>query len=274
MHKRFLAFLLLTILLILPNAHAQELPLCADLAGDYIARDREPAGVRELASYLYASTILTAAPYTDYSRTRLTLYSTTITSPIIAQGEHLSYYQVIQQQSPYVFLDEWGNTVTFQVDPDGRCTGFDLEGEAYVPITPDRTAGFINATLWLLQALCFAGPAALALVALAWAMARRRNWRSFAVTHLNTALCACVSAAAINTFYLLAFAVPQQAYAQYQPLLWLNAALMASLAALPVSMALTWRRGELVLRQKLCYAGDIAVALTLLALMAVWQLYR
>ena len=274
MQKRWLALALLALLALSSTAGAEELPLCAPLAGEYITRDREEPGVRELASYLYANTILTAEPYTDYSRTRLTLYSTTITSPVIAQGSHVFYYETLEQVEPYVFLDDRGSTVTFFVDENGDPTGFNLDGVAYEPMFFWRQPAFINLTIFVIQGLCVLGPAMLLCVLVAWRVNRRRRWRSFAATRMNTALCGALALVGLNTFGLLAFAVPDYAYAQYAPLLWLNAALMVCLVALPVGMVVTWRRSELVARQKLCYAGSIAAAVVTLALMLAWQLYQ
>lgn len=276
MRKRVLHVVLAALFacLLCRQASAGELPLTAPLAGEYIAVDRPDGGVEELASYLYSRSVLTVAPYTEYSRTRLLLYATSFTSPVIARKAYVNYFEELEQVAPYVFEDRQGNVISFVVDEAGEPVEMDFSGERYEPMTTGRTVWLVNITLAFLHGLCFYAPLTLVCIGMSWLRARRRMWRSFAVTRLHTALCLTLTLAALNTFHLLTLAANGVAIEGVQRLLLrANLPLMALLAALPVAMVCCWKRGELETRQKAGYGANILVAAAMLAVMTGWRLY-
>mgnify|MGYP007099239666 FL=1 len=256
-------------------AAAAPLPRTAALAGDYIPADAGKGGVEELSSYLYASSVLTAAQYTESSRSKLLLYSTSFTSPIIGRGSFGSYYQELTQVAPYVFVDMAGHVITFRVDENGRPTGLDFEGTEYVPMKLSRSPTFINLTLGFLQYLALYALAALAIwAAYAWS-ARRRMWRSYTATKLHTALLILMTLTVWNTLFLLVDAASLSfSYASRVPMMIANAVLAALTGLDCLLIAAFAPRGELLRRQKIFYFINIAHAAVLVFLVFYWQLFR
>lgn len=270
-----LALLFALILTLSAAAAAEPLPRTATLAGDYIPADAGKGGIEELSSYLYSSSVLTAAQYTESSRSKLLLYSTSFTSPIIGCGSFGSYYQELTQIAPYVFVDSPGHLITFHVDENGHPTGLNLEGTEYVPMKLSRSPSFINLTIGFLQYLALYTLASLVVWAVyAW-RARQRMWKSYAATRLHTALLVLMTLCVWNTLFLLVDAASLDfSYSARVPMMVANAVLAALTGLDCLLIALLAPRGELLRRQKVFYSINIAHAIVLVFLVFYWQLFR
>lgn len=253
---------------------AVELPVAGILAGDYISAQSGTNGAKELSSYLYSSMIITVKPYTEHSRSKVTIYSTAISSPIIARRDFISYHEILMQKAPYVFTDSRGNTITFTLSDQGTPTGLDIAGDSYVPLTPGRTPLVINGTIFILQSLFYCSILAIAMLIIYYIKNRKQQWHSFIATRLNTCLTLVIIGTVVNNAVLLISSIDSLPYAQCTIHFVLNYAGLALMIGLSIAIICTWRRSELVKRQKAVYIVNMIAAATLITIIMFWQLYR
>lgn len=267
-------FTLLAFTIILP-AHAQEeLPVCADVAGVYLQAERAEPGARLLSSYLNSFTTVTARIYTDYSRSKLYIFQTIVSTPYAGNAAFNPYFEEVTQTAPYVFEDRKGVEYVFDVSDAGKVTELRIEGERWVPSAGLTSSFAINTTILVLQLLCLYIIVALFLTALfAWKH-RRMRWVSLRSTRLNTALTLTQAAALLANAILLIWAVPTLPYEHLRFFFLLNVFFMIALPALSACIVWGAKKSELDARQKICYALNISCALLLFTLMVLWQLYH
>lgn len=250
-----------------------QLPVCADVAGEYLHADRAPQGARLLSSYLSVFSTVTARPYTELSRTKLYIYQTLISTPYAGRGAVTPYFEEVTQVEPYVFEDRNGTRYAFTLDSSGGAQ-LSIDGERWVLKGGLITPAFINATIFILQWLCLYAIVALCAILYYALKNRRLRWKSLAATRANTALTVTLGATLLTNAILLIWGVPSLPYERLWPFFALNALYLIALAALCVLIACTARKSELDTRQKIAYSLNTVCALTLLALMLLWELYH
>ena len=274
----FLCFLLAFTTISLPfyvqGSAEEDLPVCADVVGVYLQAERAEPGARLLSSYLNSFTTVTARMYTAYSRSKLYIFQTIVSTPYAGNAAFNPYFEEVTQTAPYVFEDRKGIEYVFEVNDAGEVTELRIEGERWVPSSGLASAAGINGTILALQLLCLYSLVALFFTALFALRHRRAHWVSLAPTRLNTALTFTQAAALVVNAVLLIGAVPSLPYESLRGFFLLNVAFMITLPALSLGVILSAPKGELELRQKLCYALNVACALLLFALMVAWQLYH
>lgn len=266
---------LLLCLLILPVlADEAQMPLAATFAGDYITANSGESGAEEFSRYLYSSTILTVKPYTEQSRSKVIMFSTAISSPIIARGSFISYHEILTQVEPGVFTDMRGNKIAFSLDESGKPIGIDFSGSAYVPLTAGRSPLVINSFINLFQFLLAFSIFSLLVSFVYFIKNTKASWKSFIATRINSCLTLVLALALANNAILLVYSISTLPYAQCNIHFILNYVLLGVIPALIVALCCTWRKSELIRRQKVCYILNIIASLLMLMIILFWQLYR
>jgi hypothetical protein len=276
MLSRFFSFCIAALISCIPAlpAAARELPVCAQVAGTYLQAERAEGGARLLSSYLNSFTTVTARPYTDTSRSKLYIFQTIVSTPYAGNAPFNPYFEEVTQIAPYTFTDRKGIEYVFDITEDGRVSQLCIDGVRWIPSAGLISPASINLTILLLQLLCLYSCVAVLITVLRFFQNRRRRWKSLPATRLNTALTLTQAAALIANAVLLIRAVPTLPYESLSPFFLLNGLFLLALPALSAGVLLTARKSELEPCQKIAYAVNVACALLLFALLALWQLYR
>ena len=268
-------FLMLAFGNVLPaRALGEELPVCADVAGVYLQAERAEPGARLLSSYLNSFTTVTARPYTDYSRSKLYIFQTIVSTPYAGNAPFIPYFEEVTQTAPYVFTDRKGVQYVFEVTDAGKVSSLRIDDVEWVPSHGLTSSVAINMTVLLLQLFCLYIIVALFLTVLYTRRHHRLCWRSLPATHLNTALTLCQTAALLTNAILLIWAVPALPYERLRIFFVLNILYMLALPLLGAGVILCAKRSELLTHQKIAYAINVVCALTLFALLLAWGLYH
>lgn len=244
------------------------------MAGVYLQAERAEPGARLLSSYLNSFTTVTARPYTDFSRSKLYIFQTIVSTPYAGNAPYIPYFEEVTQTAPYVFTDRKGVQYVFEVNEAGKVSSLRIDGVEWVPSHGLTSAFAINTTVLVLQLLCLYIVVALFLTALYTRRHRRLCWRSLPATHLNTALTLCQAAALLTNAILLIRAVPALPYKSLRMFFVLNILYMLALPMLCAGVILSAKKSELLTHQKIAYAINIMCGFTLFALLLAWGLYH
>lgn len=249
-----------------------EMPVAAGFAGDYMPADHPGSGHREFAEYLRGLLSLSAVKYGDRTRSLLYINMRIFASQYVAKGYVTFYSNQMTQIKPQFFWDGRDSYVYFHME-DGEVKKVLLGDGEFVPARGGRSVLAIDLSTAAMYACALYFIAAAVCMIVFAIRNKKQMWRSSLASKLAAALNISGLLLILNNGILLCYSTFNLTYRQCGVHFILNYALTGLVVLSSAGIAVTWKRSELFVRQKICYALSMLISALSIALMIIWELY-
>jgi len=251
------------------------LPLTAAMAGEFIQADRPVGGYMELARDMVGLQIIKSKVYTEYTTSKLYVYSTYYSSQYLNtfRGFTNLYFNTVTQVDDHLYEDIYGNLLYFITDENGKVIKFVFEDDEYLPTSPVRSIGAVNTTIWIIYLCMLFFAVNLIVQTIMRIRDRMTYWPIDMTSWVALALSITALILGINVCILLYMSVRTLSYTTCQVLLVFNWVLTGLILAECAFMAWRWRKSELRPYERNIYIATMAASGLFILMMLWWGLF-